>query len=121
MARIFIEGGVNYMIPLTLIFIANFVIAGMVVGKWFRSRTVGQNALESIRQLAILALAFGTFSTVLGLFRALSSLSQMTEPLPFNVVMGGLSVALITVCYGLIIFLVSMIIFLVLRNLKQAS
>jgi biopolymer transport protein ExbB/TolQ len=55
------------------------------------------------------------------LFFAFGDLERMKETLPFNVIMGGLKVALITTLYGLIIFLISLFSFIGLKALTNNS
>ena len=104
------------MLPLTLIFLLNIALVIVVLLSIIRRKKVGANLIESIRQLGGLALAWGAFSTVIGLYFAFKSLEELKNTVPFEVIMGGLKVALITVIYGLIIFIVSLVSFLGLRT-----
>lgn len=107
MRDLFIEGGVNFMVPLAIMLLLVFVLAGTLVYQYFTIGRASHRLLEGIRQTGMLAMAWGVFSTVLGFFHALRALSELKEPLPFYVIMGGLKVALITTLFGMIVFLVS--------------
>ena len=121
MYDIYVSGGVQYMHLITLIFLINLGLIVYVLITKLQKKKINQNTLEAIRQLGGLALAWGVFSTVIGLFFAFGDLEQMKETLPFNVIMGGLKVALITALYGLIIFLISLVSFIGLRALTNNS
>lgn len=115
MYNIHVEGGINFMMPLTLLLLANLGIIIFVAVSAARKTQVNPNWLELIRQIGGLAFIWGTFSTLVGFYAAFRDLSQMTETLPFNVIMGGLKVALITVIYGSIIFVISLAAFILLK------
>ena len=121
MYQIHLEGGMPFMAPLSFIFL---IIIGLVAAAMLsaiQKKRINEKILESIRQLGGLALAFGTFGTIVGLYFAFKSLSEMKETLPLNVIMGGLKVGLITVIYGLIIFLISLVAFIGLQTLNKNS
>lgn len=71
--------------------------------------------IETIRRIATLAAAWGAWSTLIGLLFAFSALETSPEPVPFPVICGGLKVALLTVLYGLIIFCVSYVAYIILK------
>ena len=121
MYDIYVSGGVMFMHSLTLILLINLGLILFVLIAKLQKKTVTENVLEAIRQLGGLALAWGVFSTVVGLFFAFDDLAGMKETLPLYVIMGGLKVALITVLYGLIIFIFSLISFIGLRSMTSNS
>ena len=121
MYDIYVAGGTVYMHPLTLVLLINLGLSIFVVVAVLQKKKLNKNFLEAIRQLGGLALAWGAFSTLIGLFFAFDSLEGMKETLPLNVIMGGLKVALITVLYGLIIFILSLISFIGLRSMMNNS
>ena len=96
------------MAPLSLIFLIVIGLTGFAILSAIQKKRINEKVLEFIRQLGGFALAWGTFGTIIGLYFAFKSLSEMSETLPLNVIMGGLKVGLITVIYGLIIFLFSL-------------
>lgn len=121
MYDIYVSGGLMFMHSLTLIFLINLSLIIFVLIAKLQKKTVKENILEIIRQLGGLALAWGIFSTVIGLFFAFDDLAGMKETLPLNVIMGGLKVALITILYGLIIFMISLISFIGLKSMMKNS
>jgi len=121
MYDIYLAGGAQYMHLMTLIFVINLGLIVYVLIIKFQKKKINQNTLEVIRQLGGLALAWGVFSTVIGLFFAFSAIEEIKETLPLQVIMGGLKVALITALYGLIIFLISLVSFIGLKALANNS
>lgn len=121
MYDIYLAGGAQFMHPLTLILLANLGLIIFALIAKLQKKKVKGNILEMIRQLGGLALAWGVFSTVIGLFFAFSSLEEIKETLPFQVIMGGLKVALITALYGLIIFIFSIVSFIGLKSMTDNS
>jgi hypothetical protein len=108
MMKFHIEGGIQYMVPLTLLFLLNLGLTVYALMLVIQKKHVSVKLVEMIRHIAGIALAWGVLSTVIGLSAAFGSLSEMNESLPSNVIMGGMKVALITALYGLIIFVVSL-------------
>lgn len=110
-------GGMPFMVPLSIVLIA---ITGLIILAAVRSDSPSSKWIEAIRQMGGFALAWGAFSTLIGLYQAFSDLEQMKEILPLNLIMGGLKVALITTLYGFGIFLFSQFA-LILLKLKKAN
>ena len=121
MYEIHLEGGMPFMAPLSFIFLIIIALIASAILSAIRKKRINENTLEFIRQLGGLALAFGTFGTIIGLYFAFRSLAEMEETLPLNVIMGGLKVGLITVIYGLIIFLISLVAFIGLQAVNKNS
>ena len=119
MYDIYVAGGTFFMHTLSLIFFINMGLIIFVVITRLQKKPFNRNILEAIRQLGGLALAWGVFSTVVGLFFAFDDLAGMKETLPLYVIMGGLKVALITILYGLIIFMISLISFIGLKSMMN--
>ena len=121
MYEIHVEGGMPFMAPLSLIFLIIIGLVAAAILTAIQKKRINEKILEFIRQLGGLALAFGTFGTIVGLYFAFKSLAEMKETLPLNVIMGGLKVGLITVIYGLVIFLISLVAFIGLQALNKNS
>ena len=113
------EGGMVYMAPLTIVFLINIVLIFYAFYVTMQRKTIQESLLETIQQLGGFALAFGAFGTLIGLFFAFGSLSEMTEALPLSTIMGGLKVALYTTLYGFIIFIVTQVALLSLRLFRK--
>ena len=80
-------------------------------GRWF----------DAVKQIGGLAAAWGTLATIVGLYGAFHALEATPEVLPFQVIMGGLKVAVITVIYGLIIFCLSLLAYIILKMVEKKS
>jgi hypothetical protein len=111
----YLAGGVEYMHPLTLLFLFNLGVVGYIIFCKIRKKDISGNWLEVIKHVGGLALAYGTFGTLFGLLLAFDALESSKDIIPFQVVMGGLKVALINVLYGLIIFCISMLAYIVVK------
>src|SRR5687767_13433339 len=111
----YVAGGVEYMHPLTLLFLLNLGILGYFVFLRLKGEVRPMKWIEAIKQISGVALAFGTFGTLAGFFQAFDALEHMETVVPFQVIMGGLKVALINILYGLIIFLISMLLYIILK------
>jgi hypothetical protein len=115
------EGGMEFMAPLSLLFLIIILLAVYSFLSLVNKKFVNAKFVELIHQLGMFALAFGVFGTVVGLFQAFRSLSETKEVLPVAVIYGGLKVALITALYGMIIFLFSLLVNLTLRYFSRSS
>ena len=121
MYDIYVAGGTFFMHTLSLIFFINMGLTIFLVITRLQKKPFNRNILEAIRQVGGLALAWGALSTLVGLFFAFDALEGMKETLPLAVIMGGLKVALISIIYGLIIFIFSLISFIGLRSMANNS
>lgn len=107
--------------PITLVFIADIVIILMVITKLLQKKVIEPKWIEGIKQVGGFALAYGTFGTIVGFFFAFSDLSATTEPIPFNVISGGVMAALINVVYGLIVFIISLVAYILIKLFGEKS
>ena len=96
MFKLFIAGGAWFMAILTIVLVLVFFAA------WKAPRWV--------KEIGEFALAFGGFSTILGLMQMFSVIQQSAVEVQQCVVCGGLKVGMIPVLYGIIIYLVSLVI-----------
>jgi biopolymer transport protein ExbB/TolQ len=103
------------MTPITLMFIVNVFLIIVVSFKLLQKKEFNPHLLESIKKVGGLAAAWGTFSTLVGLFMAFDALETSTDVIPFQVIMGGLKVALISMIYGLIIYCLSLLAYILLK------
>jgi hypothetical protein len=111
----YIAGGIESMHPITLLFLFNLVVIGYIVFCLIKKNAFNRKWIDSIKHASGLAVAYGTFGTLTGLFFAFDALEASKEIIPFQVIMGGLKVALISILYGLIIFFISMLAYMVLK------
>ena len=115
LSEVYIEGGTLWMNPITLLFIVNIGAIAYVAFTLIQKKEANTKWLAAIKQIAGLALAWGTFSTIAGLFQAFDALESSQDVIPFQVIMGGLKVALITVLYGLIVYCISMLAYITIK------
>lgn len=116
----YISGGVEYMHVMTIILLLNMALIIYVAFFNAQKKVIHDKWIETIKQLGGFALAWGAFSTLVGLFEAFGDLSTSQEVLPFQVIMGGLQVALITVLYGFCVFHFSIFAVIILRLTKKS-
>lgn len=95
---------------LTILF---FIILGMsvfylvtVLRKDYKDIVETRRKLKYIKSLGLFALVTGILGQLLGLFNAFSAIEQAMEISP-PIMAGGLKVSMITTIYGMLIFLVS--------------
>ncbi|MBR6883274.1 MAG: MotA/TolQ/ExbB proton channel family protein [Bacteroidales bacterium] len=93
--QLFVEGGLVWMIGISLLLIALFIAA------WKAPRWV--------KEIGIAALVFAVFGTLLGILQVLDVLHLFGDISP-AVVCGGLKVTLIPTFYGLIVYFISLVI-----------
>lgn len=99
MLTLFVEGGSWFMAVLTVLLVAIFFAA------WKAPRWV--------MDLGRLALVFGFFGLVLGLRQMFDYIQHVETMVSHNILCGGLKVALISVLYGMIIYMVAAVINLI--------
>ena len=107
MFKLFMQGGAGYMTILTVLLVAIF-FAAWKAPRW-------------IKEIGKFALVFGFLTFIIGLFQMLTALQQVAMDLGqgvtgvFDLVspgvfFGGIKVGLIPVTYGMIIYLISLIV-----------
>ena len=103
----FMEGGIGFMSVLTILLVAIFFAA------WKAPRWV--------KEIGLFALLFGFLGHLLGVFQLLSvmrdiaaekgsEVTGITDLIPLRVLFGGLKVTLNCLIYGVIIYLVSLVV-----------
>ena len=95
MFKLFMEGGPVFMAILTAVLAATFFAA------WKAPRWV--------KEIGSFALIFGIFSTFLGIIQMLGVVQQIGD-IGTEVLCGGMKVTLIPSVYGMIIYMISIII-----------
>jgi hypothetical protein len=109
------EGGSVFMFPLLLMLIINIVLIIYSTFGLVQKKTLMPKYVEAIKQIGVLAAVFGAFGTIFGLFAAFDALEASKEMIPFQVIMGGMKVAVINVIYGLFIFFLSLLAYIILK------
>jgi biopolymer transport protein ExbB/TolQ len=119
MVELFYEGGALFMGILTLLFLVAISLS-VIYGNQIRlSKTIDVNVLTHrltyIKSVGLFSLVFGVLGSLLGLFEGFGSISQVGS-VPPEILMGGIQIAMITTIYGVIIFLISHIIWFALDS-----
>lgn len=121
LSELYVWGGPPFMHPITLLFLVNIGIFIYILISMIQKKQFNPKWLEAIKQVGGLAAAFGTWGTLMGLFFAFEALEAMEEMISLQVIMGGLKVALINVLYGLIIFSLSLLTYIILKLASKSS
>ena len=107
MFKLFIQGGVGFMTILTILLVAIF-FAAWKAPRW-------------IKEIGSFALVFGFLTYLIGLYQMFQALQQVAtdigegitgvfDLISPNVFFGGLRIGLIPVFYGVIIYLISLVV-----------
>lgn len=99
MFKLFLEGGPWMMSVLTLLLVALFFVA------W--------KAPNWVKETGKAALAFGFLSLFMGIHQAAHFLAHANPAVDSNIIWGGMSVAMIPAMYGIIIYLISLVILVI--------
>lgn len=112
MKDLFYQGGLLFMGILSLIFIAMLV---WVIYHTAISFTAKEGSTEVMlrkigytRSIGLFALVMGIFGQLIGLYQALSAIERAGDISP-SLVFSGLKISMITPIYGVIIFLISLV------------
>ncbi len=106
-----LEGGIYFMMPLTILFMVDIVIfIYLVVNKNFASVW-----LDVFRHIGMLILVLGILGTLAGFIQMFDALESIKEDLPRQVISGGVKVTLITVFYGSVYFCITQAAYIALR------
>ena len=114
MGRYFIEGGIQFMSVLSLLFLIILSLAVLSVVKGIKSRNESSNGLSSfkkhIKSVALFALVFGILGQVLGLVQIFDYLSGSTIETAASVLARGIKITFYPTLYGIGIYLISIVI-----------
>jgi biopolymer transport protein ExbB/TolQ len=109
------------MAPITLLLLVDIGIVLYIIFSRIRKKEVSQRLMESVKHVGGLAAAFGTLGTLASFFMAFNALETSKEIIGFQMIMGGLKVALITVIYGLLVFCLSLGAYILLKVTTKNS
>ena len=109
------------MIPIDLIAAINICLVSYIFFSFLLRKVMPQKTLKLLKHLAGFALAWGAFSTLVGLFEAFNALEAMKEMIPFNVLCGGLKVSLISVLYGFVTYLISLLAYIIFKAIEKTT
>ena len=119
LSELYAWGGGPFMHPITLLFLITIGIFVYILIALAQKKQINANWLGSIKQIGGLAATYGVWSSIFGLFQAFEALETSKDIIPFQVIMGGLKVALISALYGLIIFCLSLLAYIILKLTTQ--
>ena len=92
--HLFVEGGYGFMSIITLMLVALFFAA------W--------KAPAWVKEIGLFALAVGFLGTIIGFMQAAQAIQELGDVAPY-IIWGGVKVGLIPVAYGIIVYLISLI------------
>ena len=81
LSELHVQGGTPFMLPIDLVGIINLGLIGYMLFSYFTKKSISEAILERLKHLGGLALAFGAFGTLVGLFFAFGALEEMKETL----------------------------------------
>jgi len=116
-----IEGGISFMLPIYLMWIAVIFLAIKFLVNYYSTNKDLQKLSKQnsfILFIGSFAFLFGLLGQILGLFQALKFIQMATEISP-ALMAGGLRVSLIAPLYGLVLLVISSVIWFVFRNLVR--
>jgi len=120
MFELFMMGGVLFMSLVTFAFIGAIVVAVKSLIN-IMSGEVNDSTFQQlgyVKSAGLLALVIGVLGQMIGLYSAFSSIEQMGSVSP-AMLAGGLKVSSITTMWGLMCYVLSLIIFLVLSAMAK--
>ncbi len=109
MMDLYYAGGSLFMGILTLLFLVMMVFAVLNAIQLLNKKSIADTQLSAVKSVGLFAMVFGILAQLIGLFGVLDAVEQLgkvSQPL----LAGGLKVSSISTIYGLIIFLLSYLI-----------
>lgn len=103
------QGGSIFMYPLSIMAFVNIIIILFIIFSLVKKKDINPNWLKAIKNIGGLAAAWGTWSTIYGLFNIFKAIEASEENIPIQMIAGGLQTALITIIYGVLIFCISLL------------
>jgi biopolymer transport protein ExbB/TolQ len=119
MFKLFYQGGPLFMGILTLLLTAIVAIAVyyyvLISRKDYKDISETRQKLKYLKSLGTFSLVVGFLGQMIGLYDAFEIIEQVTEISP-SLLAGGLKVSMITSLYGILIFLVSYLLWFIADN-----
>ena len=115
MLDLFYMGGPLFM---SLVTAAALLMLGLTFRQITGDESVDRLSKSSIPIAGSLALVIGLLGQTLGLYQMLSAMEQAGVDLPAAMIWGGLKITFISSGYGLIVFVLSLIIWFVLSYMQ---
>ena len=124
MTDLFYAGGPLFMGILTLLLLTILAMAAYRIIQISRGQveheTGFRHQLTYIKSIGLFSLVFGILAQLMGLYQAFSAIEQVGDISP-AILAGGLKVSMISTIYGLVIFLLSYILWLGLDYMAKAN
>lgn len=120
MKDLFFMGGTLFMSVLSILFI--MMMAWMIyhLSKYLISKSsskeISLRKMEQGKSIGLFALVFGIMGQLIGLYGAFSSMAEVSTISP-AIMYAGLKVSMITTMYGIIIYLIALVLWFVGRQL----
>ncbi|WP_425392571.1 MotA/TolQ/ExbB proton channel family protein [Ekhidna sp.] len=111
MIELFQMGGMLFMSILTV----ELALVLYFASKCFLKK---ENSTSKIKSAGLLAAVTGILGQLIGLFSAFEAIQQMGSVSP-AMLAGGLKVSMITTMYGIIIYLISIILSLIIKSMNK--
>jgi biopolymer transport protein ExbB/TolQ len=102
-------GGSLFMGVLTLLFLIILVIAVINAVQIVNKKHLSDRQLDRIKSVGLFTMVFGILGQMIGLFEAFEAIEHAGE-ISQSLLAGGLRVSSITTIYGILIFLISYLI-----------
>jgi len=119
MVTYFIEGGQWYMGILSVLFLGILSLSVLAITMAIKSSSGNaekiKNFISYIRSIALFSLVFGVFSQILGLVDIFDYLARENSEIAPAILTKGIQISCYTTIYGIIIYLVSILITLGLK------
>lgn len=106
MIDLLFEGGILFMSILTISLAA---VLGLTFSSFIKKDT-SRRRIDLIKSVGLFALVFGILGQFIGLYTALQAIAAMNDSMSPNMLAEGLRVSSITSIYGMIIFVISYLI-----------
>jgi biopolymer transport protein ExbB/TolQ len=110
--------GGPYMHLITILGILALVVAAWKIYEIVTRKTLSTKLLDLIRMSGSLALAIGFMSQIIGIVQALEAIKAAADISP-QIVMGGAIVSFYAPIWGFIVFIFSMLLYSILKEIVQ--
>ncbi|QHT69456.1 MotA/TolQ/ExbB proton channel family protein [Rhodocytophaga rosea] len=126
MMELFISGGMQFMIPISLLAILSIMLISKKAYDLFVKKDAPTDSLKTglhaILFTGSLCFAWGMLGQTMGIYQMLQYISGSTQEVKPHIIAGGLQISMIPTAYGLIIFMISSLCwFVLLGRYKQLS
>ena len=108
------EGGILFMGTLTLLLLLILALSARVLLALGKEGVDSLGQISNIKSIGLFSLVFGILGQLIGLFSAFGTIAQVGSVSP-DMLAAGVRVSMITTIYGVIIFLISHVIWMLLK------